>query len=309
MALFKILRGKDADLFAINPDTNEMKVAPHDGYAYFTPDKGYFYVDCIVANPETGEETLQRIQLKAKDAENAGHAMNSSLGDYLLHNHHAIGSEFDRVIPSEGFVKSNFGCEIRINYITPTGSPDQYINEQFYELVEGEYVPVDRGNVNENNYQNFFIIEKTIHYRNFENQTTEVTLENYNNFLWDQTVESSINFNGMVTIQNEDYNPWFGSGLKLIDVPIESSGNISLAPQFLTDTNKQLTITLSNVEKLSVQLSNLQKSFFEYGIEVGQNYEVRNSFDLVTKAYVDDALREAGGAVIIRRWDNYIAGV
>lgn len=61
MALFKILRGKDADLFAIDPTTNEMKVAPHDGYAYFTPDKGYFYVDCVVADPETGIDTLKRI--------------------------------------------------------------------------------------------------------------------------------------------------------------------------------------------------------------------------------------------------------
>ena len=48
---------------------------------------------------------------------------------YLLHNHHAIGTEFDRVIPSEGFVKSNFGCEIQIDYVTPTESPDQYINK------------------------------------------------------------------------------------------------------------------------------------------------------------------------------------
>ena len=42
MALFKILRGQSTNL-------NSQDL--HDGYAYFTPDDGRFYIDVALANP------------------------------------------------------------------------------------------------------------------------------------------------------------------------------------------------------------------------------------------------------------------
>ena len=60
MALFKILRGNRADL-----DNQEF----HDGYAYFTPDTGEFFIDYKDANGEEhrkqiSDTTKTSIQLK-----------------------------------------------------------------------------------------------------------------------------------------------------------------------------------------------------------------------------------------------------
>lgn len=50
MALFKILKGDSSRI--------DMSVTPfHDGYAYFTPDDGGFYIDTLV----NGEEKRIRI--------------------------------------------------------------------------------------------------------------------------------------------------------------------------------------------------------------------------------------------------------
>ena len=58
--LFKILRG---DSSRISTDITPF----HDGYAYFTPDDGSFYIDINTGTAEVPNN--QRIKLNAKDAE------------------------------------------------------------------------------------------------------------------------------------------------------------------------------------------------------------------------------------------------
>lgn len=65
MALFKILRGNMADL-----DNQPL----HDGYAYFTPDQGRFFIDVQLDNPPylahasgvVDGKNIYRIELEAK---------------------------------------------------------------------------------------------------------------------------------------------------------------------------------------------------------------------------------------------------
>ena len=60
MSLFKILRG---DSSRISTDITPF----HDGYAYFTPDDGSFYIDINTGTKDAPNN--QRIKLNAKDAE------------------------------------------------------------------------------------------------------------------------------------------------------------------------------------------------------------------------------------------------
>ena len=60
MSLFKVLRG---DSSRISTDVTPF----HDGYAYFTPDDGSFYIDINTGTTEAPNN--QRIKLNAKDAE------------------------------------------------------------------------------------------------------------------------------------------------------------------------------------------------------------------------------------------------
>ena len=56
MALFKILRGNSEDL------KNPEKAPLRDGFAYFTPDDGNFYIDAEI------DGSIKRIQLNALKA-------------------------------------------------------------------------------------------------------------------------------------------------------------------------------------------------------------------------------------------------
>ena len=60
MSLFKVLRG---DSSRISTDVTPF----HDGYAYFTPDDGSFYIDINTGTTEAPNN--QRSKLNAKDAE------------------------------------------------------------------------------------------------------------------------------------------------------------------------------------------------------------------------------------------------
>ena len=65
MALFKILRGQSADL-----DNQPF----HDGYAYFTPDDGRFYIDVqsdiepdyYYSNGKENGKDVYRIEIESK---------------------------------------------------------------------------------------------------------------------------------------------------------------------------------------------------------------------------------------------------
>ena len=54
MALFKILRGAPEDL---GKDTANKTTIIHDGYAYFTPEDGKFYID---VDPDPKNPNLDR---------------------------------------------------------------------------------------------------------------------------------------------------------------------------------------------------------------------------------------------------------
>ena len=72
MALFKILRGDSSRLSA---------AALNDGFAYFTPDNGRFYIDVALANPpinlpviksgDVNGQTVYRLELRPSIAEQA----------------------------------------------------------------------------------------------------------------------------------------------------------------------------------------------------------------------------------------------
>lgn len=69
MALFKVLRGSTS---AIAP-TSPSKPPFHDGYAYFAPDSGRFFIDVQLDSPPTlahdsgvvDGKTIYRIELEA----------------------------------------------------------------------------------------------------------------------------------------------------------------------------------------------------------------------------------------------------
>ena len=72
MALFKILRGDSSRL---------SSAALNDGFAYFTPDNGRFYIDVALANPpinlpviksgNVNGQTIYRLELRPSIAEQA----------------------------------------------------------------------------------------------------------------------------------------------------------------------------------------------------------------------------------------------
>lgn len=70
MALFKVLRGTAASI-----DKNNANKPPFvDGYAYFTPDDGRFYIDVELASDPlyyydkatVGGKTIYRIEIESK---------------------------------------------------------------------------------------------------------------------------------------------------------------------------------------------------------------------------------------------------
>ena len=65
MALFKIFKGSKNNLGKDTNGTNEA----HDGFAYFTPDDGKFYID--IENSATAIVGENRIPLSADKADRA----------------------------------------------------------------------------------------------------------------------------------------------------------------------------------------------------------------------------------------------
>ena len=74
MALFKILRGSKDNL--INKRVDSTKYI-HDGYCYFTPEDGKFYID-VATNPSSSVEEpvigTNRIAINANKADHADKA-------------------------------------------------------------------------------------------------------------------------------------------------------------------------------------------------------------------------------------------
>lgn len=59
MALFKILKGNKDNL---GKSTNEKTKVTHEGYAYFTPDDGKFYIDIEDnATPKVGYDSANGV--------------------------------------------------------------------------------------------------------------------------------------------------------------------------------------------------------------------------------------------------------
>jgi hypothetical protein len=110
MALFKILRGPSSEL-------NNLPVI--DGYCYFTPDTGLFYIDY----------NDQRVPLNAKDAE-------TLMGASLVHTLNDVDNEEDLKfeIPSAYLLKQIVDD---LKFDTPTAY-DPYV-EEAKRLYVGEY--------------------------------------------------------------------------------------------------------------------------------------------------------------------------
>ena len=92
MALFKILRGASTDL-----SSQDL----HDGYAYFTPDDGRFYIDVALDNPPlymdmvkksgtVNGETVYRIEVERQAIDEAFDSIQT-----LTLQHGTSSSSFD----------------------------------------------------------------------------------------------------------------------------------------------------------------------------------------------------------------------
>lgn len=79
MALFKILRGNDLDLEGVEK---------HDGYAYFVPETGNFYIDAPLIIPKDKEpdaDKIERIQLNS-NLSNKTKILYSGTSDIMTHS-------------------------------------------------------------------------------------------------------------------------------------------------------------------------------------------------------------------------------
>lgn len=79
MALFKILRGNDLDLEGVEK---------HDGYAYFVPETGNFYIDAPLIVPKDKEpdaDKIERIQLNS-NLSNKTKILYSGTSDIMTHS-------------------------------------------------------------------------------------------------------------------------------------------------------------------------------------------------------------------------------
>lgn len=79
MALFKILRGNDLDLEGVEK---------HDGYAYFVPETGNFYIDAPLIVPKDKEpdaDKIERIQLNS-NLSNKTKILYSGTSDMMTHS-------------------------------------------------------------------------------------------------------------------------------------------------------------------------------------------------------------------------------
>lgn len=88
MALFKILRG----------ESSRLNSAPlNDGFAYFTPDNGRFYIDValssvplnlpVIKSGTVNGQTIYRLELRPSVADTAvlaGRATNDSMGNEII---------------------------------------------------------------------------------------------------------------------------------------------------------------------------------------------------------------------------------
>lgn len=116
MALFKILRGDSANL---------ENVPLTDGYAYFTPDNGRFYIDVarpnapinanIVAQNDPINPTIYRLELRPSIAEQAVLA-NKAIADehgFNIENKYIADLSFDYATSTLTFTRGD-GLETRI---------------------------------------------------------------------------------------------------------------------------------------------------------------------------------------------------
>ena len=152
MALFKVSKGKVENL---------SKQAITEGYAWFTPDDGKFYIDAHVT--ENGSEVLKRVPLNAlkADQDSRGYDIQDTYSTFYCNASYTVA---DNEIPSTVWDSDNPNDESKaydlnsINVITTTATSDYSFQELADKIAAGTNVRCIAYNTTKSNVQVFDLI-------------------------------------------------------------------------------------------------------------------------------------------------------